>query len=166
MTFANLPPGAPIFLDANTLVYHFQPHPLFGPACNQLVQRIEQQDLLGFTSTHILSELAHRLMTIEASGLPGWSATKIVAQLKQQPAVLSTLTRFRAAVETVLQSRLQILTVAPSMVSGATGISQQSGLLSNDALIVAVMQANGLTNLASNDSDFDRVSGITRYSPA
>jgi predicted nucleic acid-binding protein len=36
---------------------------------------------------------------------------------------------------------------------------------SGDALIVAMMQANGLTKLASNDADFDRVPGITRFSP-
>jgi predicted nucleic acid-binding protein len=39
-------------------------------------------------------------------------------------------------------------------------------LLSNDALIVAVMRAQGLTNVASHDADFDRVPGITRYGPA
>ncbi|MGH7170092.1 MAG: PIN domain-containing protein [Gemmataceae bacterium] len=39
-------------------------------------------------------------------------------------------------------------------------------MLHNDALIVAVMQANGLTNLASEDDDFDRVPGLTRYAPA
>ena len=38
-------------------------------------------------------------------------------------------------------------------------------LLSGDALIVAVMQANGLSHLASHDADFDRVSGLTRYAP-
>jgi predicted nucleic acid-binding protein len=32
-------------------------------------------------------------------------------------------------------------------------------------LIVAAMQANGLTHLATNDADFDRVPGITRYAP-
>ena len=32
-------------------------------------------------------------------------------------------------------------------------------------VIVAVMQANGLTNLASNDADFDRIPGLTRYAP-
>jgi predicted DNA-binding antitoxin AbrB/MazE fold protein len=32
--------------------------------------------------------------------------------------------------------------------------------------VVAVMQTNGLTNLASNDSDFDRVPWITRFAPA
>jgi len=43
--------------------------------------------------------------------------------------------------------------------------SRQFGLLSGDALIVAVMQQQGLTILASNDGDFDRVSGITRFAP-
>jgi predicted nucleic acid-binding protein len=30
---------------------------------------------------------------------------------------------------------------------------------------VALMRANGLTHLASNDADFDRVPGITRFAP-
>jgi predicted nucleic acid-binding protein len=166
MTFADLPAGAPVFLDANTLVYHFQPHPLFGAACNQLIQRIEAQGLVGVTSTHILSEVAHRLMTIEAAGLPGWSPTKIVNRLKQQPNVLQKLIRFRTAVDTILQSRIQVLAIAPPLISSAALLSQQTGLLSNDALLLAVMQAGGMTNLASNDADFDRVSGLTRYAAA
>jgi predicted nucleic acid-binding protein len=28
-----------------------------------------------------------------------------------------------------------------------------------------MMQSNGLTQLASNDADFDRVPGITRFTP-
>ena len=35
-----------------------------------------------------------------------------------------------------------------------------------DALSVALMQAHSLTKLASDDADFDRVPGITRYAPA
>jgi predicted nucleic acid-binding protein len=44
--------------------------------------------------------------------------------------------------------------------------SERHELLTGDALIVAVMQEHGLTNLASNDADFDRVPGLTRYAPA
>jgi predicted nucleic acid-binding protein len=47
----------------------------------------------------------------------------------------------------------------------AAVLSQQIGLLSNDALMVAVMQANGLTNVASHDPDLDRVPGLKRYTP-
>jgi len=42
MTFAQIPTRAAIFLDSNTLVYHFANHANFGAACTQLVKRIEQ----------------------------------------------------------------------------------------------------------------------------
>jgi predicted nucleic acid-binding protein len=166
MTFADLPAGASLFLDANVLVYHFQPHPVFGLACSQLIQSIENDQVRGLTSTHVLSEVAHRLMAMEASLLPGWTASKVIQRLRQQPAVLQSFTRFPSAVQTVLQSRIEMLTIARALIASATALSQQTGLLSNDALIVAVMQEHGLTNLASNDADFDRVPGLTRYAPA
>lgn len=59
-----------------------------------------------------------------------------------------------------------MLPVTESLVQTATSISQQYELLTGDALIVAIMQLQGLTNLASSDADFDRVPGITRYAPA
>jgi len=33
MTFAELVRGDSVFLDANTFVYHFEPHAVFGPPC-------------------------------------------------------------------------------------------------------------------------------------
>jgi len=166
MKFGDLGSGARVFLDANTLVYHFGPHPTFGAACHQLMQRIDQQDVVAFTSTHVLTEMAHRLMMIEASALPGWKPTKIKQTLQKQFKALQSLTQFRKAIDAVLASRLHVLTVAPALVSVAAGISQTAGLLSSDALIVAVMQDQRLSDLASHDADFDRVPGLTRYAPA
>ena len=61
MIFPDLAGGDSVFVDANTLVYHFQPHPIFGPACTDLLERIEHLQLVGVTSTHVLSEMGHRL---------------------------------------------------------------------------------------------------------
>ena len=165
MTFADLVRGDSVFLDANVFVYHFQPHAVFGPPCTDLLKRIELQELSGSTSTHVLSEVAHRLMTMEASVLFNWPS-KIVQRLQQHPADVQRLTRFRSALQRIPQMLIHVLTIPADMVETAAGLSQQFGLLSNDALIVAVMQAQGLTNLASADPDFDRVPGITRYAPA
>jgi predicted nucleic acid-binding protein len=165
MTFADAPSGANLFLDANLLVYHLAPHPALGPVCTQLMERIENKDLLAFTSTHVLSEAAHHLMTFEASQRFGWPS-KIVERLKRQPALIQQLTNFRQAIDQVSQLGIQILTISPPLISAAAAVSQQHGLLSNDALLIALMQAHGLTNLASHDDDFDRVPGITRYAPA
>jgi predicted nucleic acid-binding protein len=76
------------------------------------------------------------------------------------------LVRFRQALDSVLQSSLRVLTIAPSLLATAAAICQQHGLLTNDALTVALMQLNGLAKLASHDADFDRIPGITRYAPA
>jgi uncharacterized protein len=166
MTFANLAAGDAVFVDANTLTYHFQPHVLWGASCTQLLQRIENQQLVGYTASHVIGELSHRLMTLEANTLLGWPMAGIGNRLRTHPSEVRKLSRFRTAVEKLVQGNLQILTVTPAVLVAAVALSQQLGLLTNDALIVALMQAHGLSKIASNDSDFDRVPGLTRYAPA
>jgi predicted nucleic acid-binding protein len=166
MIFADIPRGSPVFLNTNTLIFHFIAHARFGAACTELVERMDRQEIQGFTSTHILGELAHRLMTIEAAQLFGWLFPGIVYRLQQHPAEVQQLTLFQRAVDEVLASTIPVLTIVPSLVSAAALISRSTGLLSNDALAVALMRANGLSSLASADSDFDRVPGLTRYAPA
>jgi predicted nucleic acid-binding protein len=165
MIFSELAAGDSVFLDANTLTYHFQPHPVLGLPCTDLLERIERQELLGFTSTHVLSETAHRLMTLEACGSFGWPFAGIAQRLRQHPAQVKTLVRFRQAIEQIPRYRVQLMPIPIPLIEKATEVSQQTGMLHNDALVVAVMQANGLTKLASHDADFDRLPGLTRYAP-
>ncbi|MDA1050202.1 MAG: type II toxin-antitoxin system VapC family toxin [Planctomycetota bacterium] len=65
----------------------------------------------------------------------------------------------------VVKIGIQVLSVTEQHVLRAADLSRQHGLLSGDALIVAVMQAHNLTSFASNDTDFDRVPSVTRYGP-
>jgi predicted nucleic acid-binding protein len=166
MIFTDLPAGAAAFVDANTFLYHFTRDPQLGAACAALLDRMENGDLSGFTSVPGLGEVAHRLMTLEAITLLQRPAAGIGNWLRTHPAEVSRLSLFRHAIEAVLQGKIQVLPVAPSVLAAAVVLSQQVGLLTNDALLVALMQANGPTNLASHDTDFDRVPGITRYAPA
>ncbi len=165
MTFAQIPAGTAVFVDANTLVYHFTNHPTFGPACTQLVKRIEHQNLAGFISTHVLSEIAHRLMTLEALDRFGWPPAGIAARLRKHHIEIPKLTLHVQAVAQIPLLGIQTVAITPPLVEAATLVSQQHELLMGDALVVAVMQTHGLTHLASNDADFDRVPGLTRYTP-
>jgi predicted nucleic acid-binding protein len=164
VTFADVPAGERIFIDANPLVYYFAPDPIHGPACSQLIARVENQEIVAVTSTHVLSEAAHHLMTLEAAALFGWQS-KVVQRLKQQPGSIQKLKRFRQAIDKAVQFPFQVLGISPHLIAVAAELSQQHGLLHNDALCVAVMQAHGLINLASNDADFDRMPGLQRYAP-
>ncbi len=165
MTFADIPAGVAVFLDANVLVYYFSSHALLGPACKDLLRRVARRDVSAYTSAHVLSNMAHRLMTLEAMGRFGWPAAGIARRLGRRPEELRQLIGYRQAIDDVSVFGAEVLPITASLVSAAAAISQQHGLLSGDALIVAVMQEHGLVNLVSHDADFDRVPGLTRYAP-
>jgi predicted nucleic acid-binding protein len=165
MIFADLQAGDAVFLDANTFVYHAAPDPILGPPCSHLLQRIENQELVGYTSLHLLPEVAHKMMTTEANARLGWPFAGMANRLRRHPPEVQKLTAHRLTLDRIVHSRLQILPFTVALMLAASMVSQQYGLLTNDAIVVAVIQAHGLTKLASHDGDFDRVPGITRYAP-
>ncbi|HKI38718.1 MAG TPA: type II toxin-antitoxin system VapC family toxin [Gemmataceae bacterium] len=165
MTFDDFVAGDTVFLDANVLAYHASNHRVFGPACSRLLARVQNQELTGYTSAHVLGEMAHRLMAIEAADLFGWPPQGMANRLRRHPGEVQQLGRYRTAIDELDQIGVIVLDVTRRLVSKAADVTGQFGLLANDALIVAVMQDAGLTHLASNDADFDRVPGITRYAP-
>jgi predicted nucleic acid-binding protein len=103
------------------------------------------------------------MMIIEAANLPGWGASNIRRRLQRQPQLIGGLVLFQNAVQTIVSSKVVVLSPAPQSVLDATTVSQQVGMLSNDALTVALRRQQGFVNIASDDGDFDRVPGITRY---
>ena len=163
MTFDDLVSPADVFVDANTFIYHFTSGPKWGAACTRLLERIEFQEHRGFLSSHVLADVVHRLMTTEAMDRLGWPATRLASRLRQHHAEIPNLTIYLQALTKIAQIGIQVLPILELHVHQAAQLSRAHELLTGDALVVAVMQANGLTNLASLDTDFDRVPGITRY---
>ncbi|MCR4413827.1 MAG: hypothetical protein NUV77_15515 [Thermoguttaceae bacterium] len=104
LTFADIPAGAAVFVDANTFVYAHSLHPQFGSPSTQLLERIERRELSGFTSAHVLGETSHRLMTLEACTAFGRPFAGIAARLRRHPAQAQTLAIFRQAIEGILAS--------------------------------------------------------------
>jgi predicted nucleic acid-binding protein len=165
VTFNDLPVGAMVFIDANCLVDAATSDPAYGAACQRLLDDIENKNLQGCTSAHVLGDLAHRLMTIEAALLFNRPMTGIGNWLRRHPAEVQRLTQYSQSLDDLLAIPLPILPVTGILVSRARHLSRQYGLLTNDALVVAVVQDHGLIHLASLDADFDCVPGITRYAP-
>jgi predicted nucleic acid-binding protein len=109
--------------------------------------------------------MTHRLMTIEACSTFGWPYKGIAQRLASHPTEIAKLSKFRRALDDAVAFGLHVLPVLPLHVSQAADLTVLHGLLYNDALIVALMQDRGIQNLASADTDFDRVPTIARYGP-
>jgi predicted nucleic acid-binding protein len=86
MTFDTIPAGTAVFIDANNFIYAVTADPRYGPSCEKLLQRVENKEITGYTSSHVLAEMAHRLMTIEAASSLGRSLSGMANWLKRHPA--------------------------------------------------------------------------------
>lgn len=165
MTLADIPAGTTVFIDTNILLFAVTNHPQFGAICNTFLDRVEHQEITAVTSPHVLGEVVHRMMMIEACDRFGWPVQGIANRLRRHPAEVQQLVRPKQALDEIEAAGVSVLTINPPLVPLATDLCRQTGLLYNDALIIALMQTHGLTALASLDADFDRVPGITRYAP-
>lgn len=165
MNFSHLASGSSVFLDANVFVYDFGPDPVYGPPSRVLLNRVETGDLTGFMSAHVFNDVAYRLLTLEACQLLGWPYAGIGKRLRRQPTEIQKLVKSRQALDEIVRIGVHVSSVAAPDVLLAGDLSRLHGLLSGDALVVAIMQKHGLSQLASNDSDFDRVPGILRFGP-
>ena len=165
MTFADIPANTSVFIDANTFVFHYSQHPLLSSPCTDLLDRIGRNQLEGITSPDVLSDVAHRLMVLEAATVFGWTGTGITGRLRRRSDDIKQLSQFQRSVQTIAGFGIRIVSVSALLVEAATTVSRQVGLLTGDSLIVAIMQNEGVSQLASHDADFDRVPGLVRYTP-
>jgi predicted nucleic acid-binding protein len=131
-----------------------------------MMDRIGRRETFGVTSAHVLTNVAHRMMTIEAMARFMWPEAGIASRLSKHHHEIRHLDRHRQALDEITRMGIRVVPITEQLVKTAALLSQQLELLSGDALVVAIMQAEAIVHLASHDSDFDRVPGITRYEPA
>src|SRR5947209_11239496 len=109
MTFDAIAAGLATFVDANVLLYYFTANPRYGAACKKLIDRIDNKEISGFTSAHVLAEVVHRLMTIEACQRFDWPAKGIARRLRKNPTEVQQLARSRQAVDEITLISFDVL---------------------------------------------------------
>jgi predicted nucleic acid-binding protein len=162
MRLADLRPGDAVFVDANIFIYHFGGGSL---ECRAFLERCASRELVGHTATPTLAEVIHRLMLAEAVQAGIVAARTAVRRLKERPDLVMQLTHYNEEMGEILQMNLTILSLTPEVLSLSAAERTNHGLLTNDSLVVSLMRANGLTRLATADSDFERIPDLEVYTP-
>lgn len=148
-TFDSIPTQAAVMIDANILIYAFFPQTSQHTSCKRLLER----GALGELALHIVvsaaADVIHRAMVLEvlAQGIRQKS-TDAVAYLKQYPRIISQLTRYKTILRDITQARITILPLTYRDLHASRQFRDIYGLLTNDSLIVAVMQRERIQYLA------------------
>ena len=160
-TLPHLPDRSFAFIDANVFIYALTAQ---SAECRQLFERCLREEVTGIALFETVNEVTHRFMIAEAlsKGLITAGGAKALRNKFQQ---IPTLTDYWLNTQRMLALNLLFMPVNETIIRNAQTVRQEAGLLTNDSMIVAAMREYGLSFLASNDADFERVRDITVFKP-
>ncbi len=156
--------GRAVFIDAN--IFHFY---LRGPtaqqkACTDLLQKVETGDVAGYTSTLVLDELIYKILLKKIEEKYKRNPLDILQRSPEEASAHSQ--DLRRVVNTVMGiNGLTVLAVEARHIEESVDHIQKYSLLPRDAVHLSVMDTIECTDLASADTDFDRVTNLNRWTP-
>jgi uncharacterized protein len=152
--------GSTIFIDANIFLYKIFEHRKYAQPCSTFLKNINSGKYLGVISIFICNEVFHRVMMAELVEQYKLETKDAQRFLKDSPDVIKNLAAAWDAIENMKEiENLRIVGVRSSAFDLAVSYSKMYSLLSNDAVHLAVMKQEGVSNMASNDRDFRRLTG-------
>jgi predicted nucleic acid-binding protein len=157
-----LPAGQTVFIDANIFIYHFTG---LSQECSGFLERCERGDLWGITAVHILLEALHRLMMIEAVTKGLVTSGNVARKLRKKPNVVKQLADYQTQTEAILEMGIEVVGLTSDFLKSSYPYRCRDGLLVNDSLTTAVMEAEGILDLATANCDFTRVEELRVYRP-
>ena len=163
MQLEDVPDGEQIFVDANILIYHFSG---ISSACRTFLQRCESMQVEAFTGVHILLEVAHRLMMLEALHKGLIAGGQLARKLKEQPEIVKSLREYNRSIRQIPRLGIRVRAITSAIVRASEAVRVQEGLLTNDSITVALMRRLGVTAVATYDADLERVGSLRVYQPS
>ncbi len=155
-----------IFIDANIFLHHAFD---VNEESIEFLKRIELSDVRVYTSSLVLEEVYFKILCQAASNylkkVSVKNIKKLFANSEKKKAVLRPLKEYSQYIEILKISGLKILNLEYEDVSMAVEISSEYGLITADAMHIAVMKRNMINNIATADSDFEIVPWIEVWTP-
>jgi len=151
-----------VLLDANVLVYGVLHK---SEQCTKLLRRCAERDIIGIVGLQQLAEVMHRLMMVEARD-NGWTTGGNPAKsLSERPDRIRLMNRYSDIVKGLLASGFRFESLMAEDFSAALRVQREYGLLTNDALFIAIADRLRIQAIASADKIFNQVQGVILYLP-
>lgn len=159
-----------IFLDANIFVDHASANPSYGKSCEEFLEKVESKKVVAITTTAVLDEVGYILSLLEGARALKTDELKIVRKKikEDQKLAMACYKKVREYMKYIFflgERGLDIREVEPKDVLIATMVGGEYRLLFTDSLHLSVMKRLKLKNIATRDSDFERVKDVTIWSP-
>jgi len=159
-------PFTTVFIDANIFLYEILNHWRYGRSCRRFMEGVDSGKYSGITSVLVCNEVFHRTMIAEVVEKYDIEPKSAISYLKKNWEVVKGLNKARDAIANIKQiENLRVVEIDIGIFELALRYSKNYGLLSNDAIHLATMKRYGITNIATNDADFEGVEWLKVWKP-
>jgi len=159
----DIPVGSLCVVDTNVLIYAEQG---VSPQAQRFVRRCSSGELKAVLPQTVWQELAHKLMLAEAMMRGLISGGNPAARLAAKPEAVRGLTLHRAKLKSLLDLGFGFEACQlTDLTERAFALQEQHGLLTNDAVVLAVAQRLKADALVSSDKAFRGVTVPVVYAP-
>lgn len=164
-SLSEIPGDSIVFVDSNILTYHLLGDEVFGDECERFLLRIEAGELLGVINSIVISEVLYNFVRAEIAEKYGKGYRTVGRYIKENPKVLMEANPAPVSKLLAMQNLFMLEPSKNYVVDKIPKYTTSYNLLSNDLIIASTMKENNITNIATNDPDFEGVEGIKVWKP-
>jgi hypothetical protein len=154
-----------IFIDTNIFLYAFNKKHRFYESSLRFLSKCQDGETLGFSSVNCINEFFYKVTISELEEITGMNKTELLPYIKREPTLISKCHFAQRAIEDILKSRIVLLPFTTEILKTALDISNKYNLLASDAIHAASCKYYDIKNIATNDSDFERVDFLKVWKP-
>ncbi|MCC7572488.1 MAG: type II toxin-antitoxin system VapC family toxin [Candidatus Methanofastidiosum sp.] len=153
-----------IFIDSNIFIYsNSHSHPLKEKTKNFLF-KLMKMEINGIINGIVLDEIYHKILIMEISEKYNIAPLDVPSYIKNKSEVLQEVNTPRKTIEDIMAfNNLKIANIAPETLQIALSFS--SKLLFSDAIHAATCKEYKITNIATNDKDFENLDLFKIWKP-
>ncbi|OGD11417.1 MAG: hypothetical protein A2Y86_06685 [Candidatus Aminicenantes bacterium RBG_13_62_12] len=163
MSLHEIRAGAWVAIDTNILVYANQRR---STECLDFLKRCASGEVQGVVPMPMVAELLHALMLIEARENNWIERANPARALAERPDLVRRLARYEIQMREFFGIGLRIEPVGSGDILEALRIQKESGLLTNDALLLATARRLNCEAVASADRVIAQAPGFSVFGPA
>jgi predicted nucleic acid-binding protein len=159
----DIPNGSLCVIDSNILIYAEEG---VSNQAQRLLRRCARGELSGVLPQTVWQEVTHKLMLAEAMMKGVISGGNPASRLSSKPETIKELSLYRAKVQALVELGLGFETCTlKDLTKTAFGLQEKYGLLTNDAVVLAVAIRLKADALVSGDKAFHGVTEVAVHAP-
>lgn len=158
----DVPPGTPVFVDTNILVYHLLEDELYGESCRKFLKRVEENDVTAFISPVVFSETLFIYLRFWIINEKRIAPKKVLEYLKRNRSLINEVD---FQIPQKLISLFKVLPIGANVLKTFYQTIKFHNLLPNDAINLALITRHKIPAIATLDNDFDNIEYVKVYKP-